>query len=560
MTAPADVRARLREALELDLIGPGAGHAAATERLPGWVRPSSWFLTGFLVPRGAPAVQRADADADEDFDPEVAGQTGLGDDSTEDRRPAKRSFFPSSIGLSFLVAEGVDGLDVTIRWGDYDYVGDASLDANGTAAGDKPDGAAGTDHGAGADGAGAAATWWQRTPREESVRVTLRAAGNPSRQRVPGAGGLILHAVSRSVNGAYLAGRIPPGTRSVSLFLVNDRPPTAEHGRDQAFAFQAELEVRSAVPFVPRPDPRGVSGDDSDERMADLHYADTPEYAAGHGVAADWEMVHGACRLLRTTWIPAAEVETTETVEVPGVELAMAALGDLSDGGTAERALEPLVVGYRTWIDQQDAALTGLTGERRETAEELVFHARSAASRMERGIRVLSQDPDALDAFRLANRAVAAALSRRLAREGVTEPPRWRAFQLAFLLLNLSGLADPANPERDFVDLLFFPTGGGKTEAYLGLAAFAMVLRRLRNPEDGGRGGAGVSVIMRYALRLLTLDQLGRAAGLVCALELERRTDTRRYGEWPFEIGLWVGKAGTPNHLGERGDSRNSVG
>ena len=124
-------------------------------------------------------------------------------------------------------------------------------------------------------------------------------------------------------------------------------------------------------------------------------------------------------------------------------------------------------------------------------------------------------------------------------------------------MLNLSGLAAPANPEREFVDLLFFPTGGGKTEAYLGLAAFAMVLRRLHNPEDGGRGGAGVSVIMRYTLRLLTLDQLGRAAGLVCALELERRKDAGRYGDWPFEIGLWVGKAGTPNRLGERGDNRS---
>ena len=108
------------------------------------------------------------------------------------------------------------------------------------------------------------------------------------------------------------------------------------------------------------------------------------------------------------------------------------------------------------------------------------------------------------------------------------------------------------------MDLLFFPTGGGKTEAYLGLAAFTMVLRRLRHPGGNGRAGAGVSVIMRYTLRLLTLDQLGRAAGLVCALELERRGDaTGRLGEWPFEIGLWVGKAGTPNHLGAKGDGRS---
>ena len=558
---PAEVRSRLREALELDLIGPGAGHLLADERLPGWVRPSNWYLTGFLVPREAPAEQRADADADDDFDPEVAGESGLGDDSTEDRRSAKKSFFPSSMGLSFLVAEGVDAVDVTIRWGDYRYVEDACRDDGRND--DTPDSAAPSD---GTEGAadravvrseGQASTWWQRTPREVEVRVTLGGADDPYQEPVPGFQGLILDAVARSVSAATFAGRIPSGTRSVSLFLVNGRPPGDDKARDKAFAFQAELEVRSAVPFVPRPDPRGASGDDSDERISDLHYTDTPEYAAGHGVSADWHLVAGACRLLRTTWIPTAEVETTETVEVPGVELAMAALGELSDGGAAERALTPLVTGYRAWIYEQDAGLTDLTGERRETAEELVFHARAAANRMERGIRVLSQDADALDAFRVANRAVASALSRRLAREGVTDPPRWRTFQIAFLLLNLSGLAAPANPEREFVDLLFFPTGGGKTEAYLGLAAFAMVLRRLRHPEDGGRAGAGVSVVMRYTLRLLTLDQLGRAAGLVCALELERRKDTARYGTWPFEIGLWVGKAGTPNRLGERGDNRS---
>ena len=558
---PAEVRSRLREALELDLVGPRAGHPLADERLPGWVRPSNWYLTGFLVPRAAPAEQRADADADDDFEPEVADEGGLGDDSTEDRRAAKKGFFPSSMGLSFLVAEGVDRLDVTVRWGDYRYVEDASRGDGATDDapdnGSSSDGTDGASDGAVVQSEGKASTRWQRTAGEETVTVTLAAADDPYQEPVPGSQGLILHVVARPVSATTFAGRIPPGTRSVSLFLVNGRTPAADAARDEAFAFQAELEVRSAVPFVPRPDPRGVSGDDSDERIADLHYADTPEYAAGHGVAADWELVDGACRLLRTTWIPTAEVETTETMEVPGVELAMAALGDLSDGGDAERALTPLVTGYRAWIDQQDAALTDLTGERRDTADELVFHARSAANRMERGIGVLAQDLDALNAFRVANRAVAAALSRRLAREGRTEPPRWRAFQLAFLLLNLSGLAAPANPEREFVDLLFFPTGGGKTEAYLGLAAFAMVLRRLHNPEDGGRGGAGVSVIMRYTLRLLTLDQLGRAAGLVCALELERRKDAGRYGDWPFEIGLWVGKAGTPNRLGERGDNRS---
>jgi hypothetical protein len=100
--------------------------------------------------------------------------------------------------------------------------------------------------------------------------------------------------------------------------------------------------------------------------------------------------------------------------------------------------------------------------------------------------------------------------------------------------------------------LLFFPTGGGKTEAYLGLAAFTLVLRRRRNP---GILSAGLTVLMRYTLRLLTLDQLGRAATLICALELERQKDTEALGDWPFEIGLWVGQAATPNRMGRKGDS-----
>ena len=590
LTESAEVREEIVQALRLDLVGPWAEHPLADERLPGWVRPSNWYLTGFLVPRGAPAGQRGDADVDDE--PEVAEKAGLGDDSTEDRRAAKKGFFPSSMGLSFLVGEGVETLEVVVRWGDYRRV-EAEVDSAGRGHGEEAgearvrrerreeaavgsgeesggdvqgDGQAGTDA-ADSDGSHAR-SWWQRTPRTETVRVILPAtAGGPRRQPVPNSGELALHAVARPVDVASFAGRIAPGTRSVSLFLVNDRTAAPDRERDETFAFQAEIEVRSATPFVPRPDPRDVSGDDWDERVADLHYAHTPEYAAGHGVSADWELVDGACRVLRTTWTPAAEVEKTETFDPPGAMLDMQALGALAGGSAVEAALMPLVSGYRSWIEDRHAGLGGLAGERREAAEELLRLAGIAADRMEHGIRVLMDDAGTLDAFRTANRAVAAALARRLAREGATgtsppPTPRWRAFQLAFILLNLPGIADPADPEREIVDLLFFPTGGGKTEAYLGLAAFTMVLRRLRNPGDrdgtGGRAGAGVSVIMRYTLRLLTLDQLGRAAGLVCALELERRGDVAgRLGVWPFEIGLWVGKAGTPNRLGVRGDGRS---
>ena len=310
MTESAEIRDDIVRALRLDLIGPWAGHPLADERLPGWVRPSNWYLTGFLVPRGAPVEQRGDADVDDE--PEVAESGGLGDDSTEDRRAAKKGFFPSSMGLSFLVSEEVEAVDVLVRWGDYRQVEAASGDPDGGrdeqgdeagAGGDQRDTSGGRsgdgtgDEVRGDDGAETSVdgtnrsqvrSWWQRTPRTEPVRVILSAtAGGPRPQSVPNSGGLVLHAVARPVDVASFAGRIAPGTRSVSLFMVNDRIASSDRERDEAFAFQAEIEVRSSAPFVPRPDPREVSGDDWDERVADLHYARTPEYAAGHGVSAD---------------------------------------------------------------------------------------------------------------------------------------------------------------------------------------------------------------------------------------------------------------------------------
>jgi hypothetical protein len=532
-TAPADsleVRARLVEALKLDLVGPWAGHPLAEERLQGWVRPSNWYLTGFLIPSGTAAEKSADADEDDDMGGEIPESAGLAEESNEERKAAKKGFFPSSMGLSSLVPKRTRALTVTVRWGDYEKAEIEGLDG-------KP------------------VSVWQRHPREATLSVTLSGASEPVVHDVPDSGGLQLHIVEQLISAQDLEGHLPQGTRSVSVFLVNRRRPVSpEQGEpDLAYVFQPELEVRSEHPFVPRPDLRGARAAEWDEQVADLHYADTPEHATGHGVSAEWDVVDRACHLLRTAWIPSAEVEKTATFDPPGVELSMETLGALANGSAAEEALRPLVAQYRSWIETRRGDITALQGPRRETATELLRFASLAADRIDRGIGVLAGDADALDAFRVANRAVARALRKRLA----IETPRWRAFQLAFMLLNLPGLADPRDPNRQTVDLLFFPTGGGKTEAYLGLAAFAMVLRRLRHPGQKGLAGAGVSVIMRYTLRLLTLDQLARAAGLVCALELERERAVARYGEWPFEIGLWVGKAATPNILGKKGDGRS---
>ncbi|MCC7141403.1 MAG: helicase [Candidatus Eisenbacteria bacterium] len=496
--------------------------------LPRRSRPSGWYLTGFLIPSGTAPEQARDVDEDDELDvaPDEAEVPG---ESVEEKKAAKRGYFPSSMGLSFLVAREATALAVTVTWGDY-------------APGEWTD-----------DG-GKVRAVWKRAAREARVELDLARVAAVPTVDVPVSGGLQLHLVVREINSDELARDIPAGTRSVSIFLVNRRAAQRE-AVDTAFAFQPELRVECGHPFVPRPDLRGARAADWDERVSDLHYADTPEYATGHGVSAEWEVVEGGCRVVRTAWIPSAEVEKTETSKVPGVELRMQVLGELSGKPGVEGALRPLAAQYRQWIEARGVELASLEGTRRETADQLLESARRAARRIDAGVDLLANDEDALDAFRVANRAVAAALRKRL---GVQEP-QWRVFQLAFLLLNLPGITEPTSPERDVVDLLFFPTGGGKTEAYLGLAAFTMVLRRLRNPGDEGRAGAGVSVIMRYTLRLLTLDQLGRAAGLICALELEREKSGMRYGSWPFEIGLWVGKAATPNQMGSKGDDRQDT-
>jgi hypothetical protein len=327
--------------------------------------------------------------------------------------------------------------------------------------------------------------------------------------------------------------------------------------RDAAYAFQAELVLRADHPFVPRPNLRGLGSDDLDERIADLQYRDFFEIAVGHNISAlvSTDEPEGCCRQVRTCWMPRAEVEKVIPRPVPGADLAMERLGAAESGATVRSMVGPMIDAYGGWIGEQRE--TPIDDEvRARVGSELMDRAELARKRIDAGLRALD-DPLALDAFRIANRAVARAIRQREIHGRADleadelPPPAWRPFQLAFVLMNLPSMIDPAQADRRVVDLLFFPTGGGKTEAYLGLAAFTMVLRRLRDPSVRS---AGVSVLMRYTLRLLTLDQLSRAATLICALELERQADLPKLGRWPFEIGLWVGMSATPNRMGKKGD------
>ena len=544
----AAVRDHLIDALRLDLIGPRPDHAALqSERLPG--APSSWYLTGFLAPTNAPDTQLAQ-DAEEELDEPSEPAHGADDAGTPERGTGKRVRVPSSMGLSVLADDETTHLRVALSWGDYAPEEELAHAEEG-----ETEGAANT-------GAGKRRfAPWARRPRAETVDVDLGAisVGSPESFKVPQSDGLELVCLVRPTRMRTVDGEMP--VHAVSLFVVNRRSPSEDDDvQDTAYAFQVEMAVEADKPFVPRFDPRGLDSEDWDERLADLHYQDVADYAVGHNVSVRAETGNGACRRIHTEWMPQAAVERVDPSHIPGVEFRMEALGALQDAADARRSLGPLVAAYRVWIDGQRERAQAFTGRRLEVANELVDRAARAAVRIEAGIDLLN-DPEALEAFRLANRSMAAAARRRMAQgQGTapeaTAPPAWRPFQLAYILMNLRGIAEPTHVEREIVDLLFFPTGGGKTEAYLGLAAFTLVLRRLRDPDPVHRG---LSVLMRYTLRLLTLDQLGRAAALICALELEREAAPERLGKWPFEIALWVGRAATPNYMGRKGDSSNKT-
>ena len=283
--------------------------------------------------------------------------------------------------------------------------------------------------------------------------------------------------------------------------------------------------------------------------------ADAVEYAVGHNISAVAVTdPDSRCRQVQTAWMPTADVEKVVPDNRAGVQLGMEALAGAASAEAIRGMVGPMITGYAAWIDGQLRRLPN-DAVRAQVSRDLMARAGRAKDRIQAGIEALDQ-PHVLDAFRIANRAIAAAIRQRNchgapgATAAAEAPPAWRPFQLAFLLTNIAGVVDGEHPDRKVVDLLFFPTGGGKTEAYLGLAAFTMVLRRLRDPSIHS---AGLSVIMRYTLRLLTLDQLGRAATLICALELERQNDVPALGSWPFEIGLWVGQTATPNVMGKKG-------
>lgn len=539
------VRDDIVNSIRLDIIGPTNLDDNQQETLN--LAPSKMYLSGFLAPKGASIEQKSDEESSNDELDLIDDKNGVDDNETPEKPAKKRNFFPSSIGTSCIIAGEAQLLSVKIQWGQYNPLPKeeaAKLDP----------------------GYEENRVYWKRTPRSETLSIDLEKDLSQAIP-VPNSLGLSLVLSRQSIPNDWTSlGNIPKDAKALSVFLVNEKEIiTDQFFRDLGFIFQVSLEVCADKPFLARPNLKGLILDDSDEKIADVQYRDTCEFSVGHGVATKNHFNEkNECVCIETTWIPEAIVEkVVASNDIKDVPLEMEVFAKYTTSEDLISDLSKLGTQYADWIKTQEEIAKTLDTRRSQAGDLLVFNQQTALKRIGDGI-ILLKDPTVFKAFCLANKVMATAARRRnwFTNKGkykspeATDKPKWRPFQLAFVLLNLNGIADPKSSERDIVDLLFFPTGGGKTEAYLGLAAFTLIYRRLTNP---GKSSAGVSVLMRYTLRLLTLDQLGRAAGLICALELERKAEPKLLGEWPFEIGLWVGRAATPNRLGETGDGQRET-
>lgn len=379
----------------------------------------------------------------------------------------------------------------------------------------------------------------------------------------------------------------------ITLVLRNKAIPSGRSEPREAVLYQTFFEVAvvgGQLEKYPESQRRFEQLDPEEQSLA-LLYRESATWAIGHGCAAGWDAEPGQIpATIYADVMPAVQLPSmTPDIDVDGrpVKLSMRDLAGLPDDGTGPvwQSLESLAAGYAAWIGLRRGEVDSLKEDLASVAMRHLKSCDDCLVRIKAGIARLRNDSRSRRAFRLANLAMLLqqiatkqlvkrrlgwnAEHRLVTPQGEHRSPwgiyessaedterlgSWRAFQIAFLLMSLDGVGDGGLPDREIVDLVWFPTGGGKTEAYLAVMAFYMFHERLLTESgDGGLRRDGTNVLMRYTLRMLTTQQFQRAASLVCAMEYLRRNAGRHgLGAIPgrrFSLGLWIGGDGSPNKI-----------
>jgi hypothetical protein len=504
------------EYLERQLVGP----IGADDELLG-EQPHRRYLTGILFPSEADADIELAEDIQDETPGEVTGR--LGEDQGDEPIALTGQRLPSAVGVSFVLPSWspVRAEITAARYGKQD------------------------------DG-------WRRSPIQLAGEqaITLAPPSRPGRTQA-----LILDS-SASLDVVWRefgAGAL------VTVALVNRRRMSGEGGVDPADCLlQVNLRCFPAEGLIPPyPSSLSIQSDEEEEELA-LLYRNVPTFAVGHGAAAVWGKEEAGQRVswVGTSYLPSYAIPSVR-FELPhaGNVLSLLRLSHIDTDTSVIRDLDRFLDQYDAWAEELKAIAVGIQPRLASAAARLLGRISDASLRMRRGVRLLESDehPEVRRAFAMANRAMLMQMvhtgedfsgRRKLwtdslpaARDYDDTSRVWRPFQLAFLLLTIESVALDESPDRDLVDLIWFPTGGGKTEAYLGLVAFTIFHRRLVRWD----AGAGTTIITRYTLRLLTAQQFQRAATLVCACELIRRESPDILGGRPISIGIWIGGGNSPN-------------
>ncbi len=412
-----ELRERIVGVLEGDLMG---GPADAVLDEP----PLDRFVLGILHPQGGPQMDEADSETD------AADAGGSADAVFDPAIALARMRYPSSMGMTFAVDTGLTTeIVIEVSAARYDKSDDEQ-------------------------------EWTRAAVHCDPVSLGTSAVGQ---RTIEVADGLQLYTVVRTAL---------DGVAPITVVLLNSKK--ADKGRrDHLCWFQPELSVRTtAGAFVSRRLEASAGLDDADLDSYALLFRDVEDLAVGHGCAVAWNESR-IVQELRSTFLPWHDVKLAEHSGGGGIELPMSLFRETSGYDT----LRELVEDYRRWIVAKEAKIPTLDASLRLTAQRHLADATEAADRIARGIAVLEGDRDAARAFALMNRAMELQRQRQDTQHGAAARPQsWRPFQMAFILLNLEGLTEPNSADRELADLLWFPTGGGKTEAYLGLIGYSILL------------------------------------------------------------------------------------
>ena len=503
-----DARKIVEEIIEKDLLGP-----VEDEEIICGERPSDYYILGKLYPLNSSAdVNNSETSTDD-----------CGNIDSEDSISLCNNNKPSSFGVSICLNK--DSTEFIVFASAAKYIklsSDEAMTQMDLASKEMPK----TDK------------FWKRTPTKH-IELTI----NANELKI---GRAQVFDIDDHLKLNILAHRVMQDkSRIITISLINNFVKNSNEGFDDSskMYFQPkilikEVQQNSFNNIVHR---KELSAD-RDIRELNMLYQHIDNYASGHGCAVSWKAENNLITI-SSEFLPKYEVlQMKPSSAFSGEILSMNYLATASRDNI-KTGLTELVNIYEAWISDQENKIASTAFLYPDIGRENLEKCRNTSKRITNAIDAFA-DPKVFEAFQLANRAMYEQRKNNLIINGKYTPDTniaWYPFQLAFFLQEIVSFADPKSDDRKIVDLLWFPTGGGKTEAYLGIAAFCIFLRRIRHGADG------VTVLMRYTMRLLTFQQFERASALICACELIRQEKGLKGGE--IGIGLWAGQALTPNKI-----------